>query len=165
MNQMTPPPRIEIIPSSAPFSEAQRSWLNGFGTGLGSNDIGMDRGALAGSRIVMFDRVGPRVLMVQPNLAFRASGSARQKYSALIVGRPGWAALIRYELVVLVSQAVPLSWPLPPLQLSLPAPPSSASAPAFPFRSSAPLPPQSPSSPFPPRPPRPALVPCAAASY
>lgn len=34
MNQMTPPPRIEIIPSSAPFSEAQRSWLNGFFAGL-----------------------------------------------------------------------------------------------------------------------------------
>ena len=34
MNQMTPPPRIEIIPASAPFSEAQRSWLNGFFAGL-----------------------------------------------------------------------------------------------------------------------------------
>ena len=38
MNQMTPPPRIEIIPSSAPFSEAQRSWLNGFFAGLLSGD-------------------------------------------------------------------------------------------------------------------------------
>src|SRR6202171_2406551 len=34
MNQMTPPPKIEIIPSSAPFSEAQRAWLNGFLAGL-----------------------------------------------------------------------------------------------------------------------------------
>jgi sulfite reductase (NADPH) flavoprotein alpha-component len=34
MNQMTPPPKVEIIPSSAPFSEAQRSWLNGFFAGL-----------------------------------------------------------------------------------------------------------------------------------
>ena len=34
MNQMTPPPKIEIIPASAPFSEAQRSWLNGFFVGL-----------------------------------------------------------------------------------------------------------------------------------
>src|SRR3954466_7661066 len=34
MNQITPPPRIEIIPTSAPFSEAQRSWLNGFFAGL-----------------------------------------------------------------------------------------------------------------------------------
>ena len=34
MNQMTPPPKLEIIPSSAPFSDAQRSWLNGFFAGL-----------------------------------------------------------------------------------------------------------------------------------
>src|SRR5215212_5428459 len=34
MNQITPPSKIEIIPSSAPFSEAQRSWLNGFFAGL-----------------------------------------------------------------------------------------------------------------------------------
>src|SRR5437660_10397298 len=34
MNQITRPPKIEIIPSSAPFSEAQRSWLNGFFAGL-----------------------------------------------------------------------------------------------------------------------------------
>src|SRR5271168_1576421 len=34
MNQILPPPKIEIIPSSAPFSEAQRSWLNGFFAGL-----------------------------------------------------------------------------------------------------------------------------------
>jgi sulfite reductase (NADPH) flavoprotein alpha-component len=38
MNQMTPLPKIEIIPSSAPFSEAQRSWLNGFLAGLLSTD-------------------------------------------------------------------------------------------------------------------------------
>src|SRR5882672_9266221 len=38
MNQMTPPPKIEIIPPSAPFSEAQRSWLNGFFAGLLSTD-------------------------------------------------------------------------------------------------------------------------------
>ena len=34
MNQITPQAKIEIIPSSAPFSEAQRSWLNGFFAGL-----------------------------------------------------------------------------------------------------------------------------------
>jgi sulfite reductase (NADPH) flavoprotein alpha-component len=38
MNQITPPPRIDIIPSSAPFSDAQRSWLNGFFAGLLSPD-------------------------------------------------------------------------------------------------------------------------------
>jgi sulfite reductase (NADPH) flavoprotein alpha-component len=34
MNQMTPPSRIEIIPATAPFSEGQRWWLNGFLAGL-----------------------------------------------------------------------------------------------------------------------------------
>ena len=34
MNQITPSPKIEIIPPTAPFSEAQRSWLNGFFAGL-----------------------------------------------------------------------------------------------------------------------------------
>jgi acetyltransferase-like isoleucine patch superfamily enzyme len=38
---------------------------------------------------------------------FRERGSARVKYSALIVGRPGWGALLKYELVVQFSQAVP----------------------------------------------------------
>lgn len=41
--------------------------------GVGSNDIGLDRGQLGGERIVRFDRVGPRVLMVQPNQGYRAS--------------------------------------------------------------------------------------------
>jgi sulfite reductase (NADPH) flavoprotein alpha-component len=39
MNQIIPPPKIEIIPPSAPFSEAQRSWLNGFFAGLLSIDV------------------------------------------------------------------------------------------------------------------------------
>src|SRR5260370_15494196 len=34
MNQMTPPSRLEIIPPSAPFTDGQRSWLNGFLVGL-----------------------------------------------------------------------------------------------------------------------------------
>jgi len=36
---------------------------------------------------------------------FEAGRSSRQKYSALIVGRPGLAALIRHELVVTIAQA------------------------------------------------------------
>src|SRR5262249_22012719 len=40
--------------------------------GIGSNDIGLDRGQLGNSDIVRFDRVGPRVLLVAPNYRFRA---------------------------------------------------------------------------------------------
>src|ERR1700755_3150299 len=38
MNQITPPSKIEIIPQGAPFSDAQRSWLNGFLAGA----LGLD---------------------------------------------------------------------------------------------------------------------------
>lgn len=43
--------------------------------GIGSNDIGLDRGQLGNSAIVRFDRVGPRVLLVAPNYRFRATTS------------------------------------------------------------------------------------------
>jgi hypothetical protein len=48
-------------------------YSTGVAAGLGSNDIGIDRGALAGSRIIIFERVGPRLLVVQPNYRYRAN--------------------------------------------------------------------------------------------
>jgi acetyltransferase-like isoleucine patch superfamily enzyme len=38
---------------------------------------------------------------------FDARSSALDKYARLVVGRPGWWALIRHELVTMMSQAVP----------------------------------------------------------
>jgi hypothetical protein len=43
--------------------------------GIGSNDIGLDRGQLGTSSIVRFDRSGPRVLLVASNYGFRASSN------------------------------------------------------------------------------------------
>ncbi len=40
--------------------------------GLGSNDIGLDRGLLGGSRIIKFIKVGRKILIVQPNYNYRA---------------------------------------------------------------------------------------------
>ena len=40
--------------------------------GVGSNDIGLDRGQLGATRIVRFERSGPKVLLVQENLDYRA---------------------------------------------------------------------------------------------
>jgi sulfite reductase (NADPH) flavoprotein alpha-component len=49
MNQISPPPRLEVIPENAPFSDAQRSWLNGFLVGLlqldGSVPLSPEQGA------------------------------------------------------------------------------------------------------------------------
>jgi hypothetical protein len=55
-----------------PRLDTEVLYSTGLATGLGSNDIGLDRGILTGSRIVKFERAGPRVLMVQPNYRFRA---------------------------------------------------------------------------------------------
>lgn len=47
----------------------------GLSAGLGSNDIGLDRGAGGQGRVVVFQRVGPRVLLVQQNESFRSSSA------------------------------------------------------------------------------------------
>ncbi len=41
--------------------------------GVGSNDIGLDRGQLGEGRVVEFVRVGPRVLLKEINLSYRSS--------------------------------------------------------------------------------------------
>jgi Domain of unknown function (DUF5117) len=43
--------------------------------GVGSNPIGLDRNGLGQTHIVRFDRVGPRLRMVEPNYRFRALSS------------------------------------------------------------------------------------------
>ena len=43
--------------------------------GTGSNDLELDRGQIAEGRIVRFERVGPKVLLVQPNEMFRSSAA------------------------------------------------------------------------------------------
>lgn len=40
--------------------------------GMGSNPVGLDRGQLGSTRIVFFERIGPKVLMIEPNYRYRA---------------------------------------------------------------------------------------------
>lgn len=48
--------------------------------GLGSNDIGLDRGILGSTYIVKFSKVGNKILMIVPNYSYRAvSGDAPEK--------------------------------------------------------------------------------------
>ncbi len=43
--------------------------------GVGSNDIGLDRGLITQPHLVVFERVGPKVLLVEKNTRFRSSSS------------------------------------------------------------------------------------------
>ena len=47
-------------------------YQSGLPAGIGSNDIGLDRGQLGGTHIVRFERSGPKVLLMEENLAYRA---------------------------------------------------------------------------------------------
>lgn len=47
-------------------------YVEGLLTGLGSNPVGLDRGQLGETRLVVFRRLGNRLLVEQPNLGFRA---------------------------------------------------------------------------------------------
>ena len=50
-------------------------YVNSLATGIGSNDIGLDRGQLGNERIVKFVKAGNKLLLVQPNQNFRANTS------------------------------------------------------------------------------------------
>ncbi|HEX7809495.1 MAG TPA: zinc-dependent metalloprotease, partial [Thermoanaerobaculia bacterium] len=47
-------------------------WQVSLASGVGSNPIGLDRGQLGATHLIRFERVGPRVLMVEPNTNYRA---------------------------------------------------------------------------------------------
>lgn len=59
------------------FLEISRSgqdflYVHSLATGLGSNPVGLDRGQLGDQKVVRFTRIGPKVLLIQRNLRFRA---------------------------------------------------------------------------------------------
>jgi hypothetical protein len=47
-------------------------YVSSLSQGLGSNDIGLDRGQLGGSHVVHFEKVGNKILLIEPNLDYRA---------------------------------------------------------------------------------------------
>ena len=47
-------------------------YANYLAAGVGSNDIGLDRSQQGGQRIVYFERRGPKLMMIQPNLRYVA---------------------------------------------------------------------------------------------
>jgi hypothetical protein len=57
--------------------------VNAFGTGIGSNDLGMDRGRLQDVRIVRFEKHGDKILLVQPNMDFRANSANAKEVRAV----------------------------------------------------------------------------------
>ncbi|MFH6983828.1 zinc-dependent metalloprotease [Marinoscillum luteum] len=54
-------------------------YVNYLAAGLGSNDIGLDRGQVGDNRIVKFERSGPKILLIQPNYGYRAVSENKEE--------------------------------------------------------------------------------------
>lgn len=50
-------------------------YLTALSAGVGSNDLGLDRGRMSPAKVVEFERSGPRILLTQSNYSYRASSS------------------------------------------------------------------------------------------
>ena len=58
-----------------PRFDSEFLFSTGLSAGLGSNDIGLDRGAGGQGRVVLFQRMGQKVMLVEPNESFRSSSA------------------------------------------------------------------------------------------
>ncbi len=54
-------------------------YVQSLATGVGSNDIGLDRGQLGSEAVVKFIKAGNKLLLVQPNLRYRAETDNEQE--------------------------------------------------------------------------------------
>jgi len=52
--------------------ETEFLYVTSLPAGLGSNDVGLDRGLLGGERIVKFSKTGRKILLIEPNYRYRA---------------------------------------------------------------------------------------------
>ena len=66
-----------------PRLDTEVLYLSSLPTGLGSNPVGLDRGQLGTQQIVRFERTGPKVLLVAPNLDYRAASDNPEERAAV----------------------------------------------------------------------------------
>ena len=65
--------RILLQVNRATQMEQAFLYINGLSAGIGSNDIGLDRGQLGNERVVHFTKMGNKLMLVQPNLDYRST--------------------------------------------------------------------------------------------
>ena len=58
-------------------------YINYLSAGIGSNDLGLDRGQIGGTRIIKFVKMGPKILMVQPNYKYRAISNNEEEIKSV----------------------------------------------------------------------------------
>ncbi len=79
-------------------------YVNSLPAGIGSNDIGLDRGQLGDDRIVKFERRGPKVLMVEPNYHYRAITDNKDERNAV---EQAFAQSVLWGFTVIAEEDLP----------------------------------------------------------
>lgn len=78
-------------------------------SGVGSNDIGLDRGQIGGYALVQFKRLGNKVLMTEPNQTYRAYSDNAAERQAVADGF-AQSVLFGGEIVATKGQTVLVDW-------------------------------------------------------
>lgn len=58
-------------------------YVNSLSSGIGSNDIGLDRGQLGNDRVVKFVKMGNKLMLIQPNQRYRALTDNEQERKSI----------------------------------------------------------------------------------
>ena len=64
--------KTDKIFMEVPELEKEFLYVYSLSSGIGSNDLGLDRGQLGNEQVVYFKRAGNKLLLIQPNLKYRA---------------------------------------------------------------------------------------------
>jgi hypothetical protein len=76
-------------------------YVNSLAAGVGSNDIGLDRGQLGNERVVKFEKHGPKILMTQPNYGYRAVSDNPDEVKSVA---EAFASSVLFGFTVVVSE-------------------------------------------------------------
>jgi len=83
-------------------------YVNALAAGVGSNDIGLDRGQLGNERVVKFQKHGNKLLLIQPNYNYRAVSdnmeevkSVAEAFASSVIG--GWKIAVKSESTYLID--------------------------------------------------------------
>ena len=78
IDQQTDKVYLEVIDLEKEFL-----YVHALSSGIGSNDIGLDRGQLGGEKVVYFKKMGNKLMMLEPNQDYRALSSNKLEVKAV----------------------------------------------------------------------------------
>ena len=81
--------------------EEEFLYIHSLSSGLGHNDLGLDRGQIGGQEVVMFRKAGNKLLLIQPNLDYRAESENELEQYAV---DQAFARSVLHSFVILDSQ-------------------------------------------------------------